>query len=65
MRKFMLGLAMALLNPVNYGERPVKEQKAALYQVRKTLPKIERGKTLSSLNRMSQKSLRKRAKWVK
>lgn len=61
----MLGLAMALLNPVNYGERPIKEQKSALYQVRQTLPKTERGKTLSSFNRMSQKSLRKRAKWVK
>lgn len=64
MRHPLLGLILAaLVNPVNYGERPVQEQKRVLYQVRETLPKVERGKTTASFNTISQKSRRRRAKW--
>jgi hypothetical protein len=64
MRRSFLGLMLAaMVHPANYGLPSIAAQKAALYQVKDQLPRPVPGKVISSENRLSQKSRRRRAKW--
>lgn len=63
-RAGFLGLLLsAMVNPANYGQGDVRVLKSYHQRIQRAQPKIEQGKTLSSPNRLSQKGLRKRAKW--